>query len=59
MRWLLIALMVSVCVLLVISAGVAWHIRRQHAQSRRKLPGGDPAQSEHHEENEVETEEAP
>jgi uncharacterized iron-regulated membrane protein len=57
MRWLLIVLLVSVCALIIVSAGVAWHIWRQHARLRRT------AQNTHHAgtlvRDEIETEEAP
>jgi len=53
MRWLMIGLIVSVCALLVASAGVALHIWRQH-----KNPAA-PAETSVHEESEIESEEAP
>jgi hypothetical protein len=53
MRWLMIVLAVSVGALLVVSAGLALHIWRQH---RKPAP---PAGTSAHEETEIETEEAP
>lgn len=53
MRWLLILLIVSVCALLIASAGVALHIWRQH-----KNPDA-PAETSVHEETDIESEEAP
>jgi uncharacterized membrane protein len=53
MRWLLILLIVSVCALLIASAGVALHIWRQH-----RGPNA-PAETAAHEESEIESEEAP
>jgi hypothetical protein len=53
MRWLLIVLVVSVCALLVASAGLALHIWRQH-----KNPSA-PAGTAAHEESDIESEEAP
>ncbi len=50
MRWLMIALFVSVAALLAISAGVARHVRREHAQLQEP-------QTE--EETEISTEEGP
>jgi hypothetical protein len=57
MRWLLIALLVSVCALIIASAGVAWHIWRQRAKSRRSEPDAGHADTSAH--DEIETEEAP
>jgi flagellar basal body-associated protein FliL len=59
MRWLLIVLLVSICALILASAGVAWHIWRQHAKSRRNASGGDPSDAVIHEESDIETEEVP
>jgi hypothetical protein len=53
MRWLLIVLVVSVCALIFVSAGVAWHIWRQHRKP------AVPLAPTVHEENEIESEEAP
>jgi uncharacterized iron-regulated membrane protein len=53
MRWLLIVLVVSVCALIFVSAGVAWHIWRQHRKP------AVPLVPTVHEENEIESEEAP
>jgi hypothetical protein len=53
MRWLMIALAVSVCALLVVSAGLALHVWRQH----RRLAA--PAEASIHEEPDIESEEAP
>jgi hypothetical protein len=43
MRWLIIALLVSVAGLLAAAAGVARHIRRQRASLKRPPSKGDPA----------------
>jgi uncharacterized iron-regulated membrane protein len=59
MRWLLIVLLVSLCALILASAGLAWHIWRQHAKSRRTPPGVDRSGAAGHEDSDVETEEAP
>jgi hypothetical protein len=60
MRWLLIVLLVSICALIVASAGVAWHIWRQHAKSRRNATGrGDHFDRVVFEESDIEREEAP
>jgi hypothetical protein len=53
MRWLLIVLMVSVVALLVVSAGLALHIWRQHKKPQA------PAGTSVHDESDVESEEAP
>jgi uncharacterized iron-regulated membrane protein len=53
MRWLLIVLVVSVCALLVASAGVALHIWRQH----RNPPAATEASARA--DNDIESEEAP
>jgi len=52
MRWLLLVLVVSVCALIFVSGGVAWHIWRQH----RKLVT---PQTSAREESDIESEEAP
>jgi len=57
MRWLMIALLVSVCALIVASAGVAWHVWRQHRKPPQTPAGGDPSDMLMHEE--IEREEAP
>jgi len=55
MRWLLIVLIVSVCALVAASAGMAWHIWRQH---RKASPaGGALFESPVHEESDMESEE--
>jgi hypothetical protein len=54
MRWLLIALMVSVCALLLVTGGLALHIRRQH-----RKPPADASGATQREESEMESEEAP
>jgi multisubunit Na+/H+ antiporter MnhE subunit len=55
MRWLLIVLLVSVCALVAASAGVAWHIWRQH---RKPSPaGGALFKTSVHEESDMESEE--
>jgi hypothetical protein len=41
MRWLIIALLVSVAGLLMAAAGMARHILRQHTKPKSKLPEGD------------------
>jgi hypothetical protein len=43
MRWLIIALLVSVAGLLMAAAGMARHILRQPKKLKRKLPEGDVA----------------
>ena len=53
MRWLMIVLVVSVCALLLVSAGLGLHIWRQH---RNPAP---PAGSSGYEERDIESEEAP
>jgi hypothetical protein len=40
MRWLIIALLVSVAGLLVAAAGTARHILRQRSKMKRKVPQG-------------------
>jgi hypothetical protein len=57
MRWLLIFLLVSVCALIIASAGVAWHIWRQRPKSRLAASGDNHADTVAH--DEIETEEAP
>jgi uncharacterized iron-regulated membrane protein len=57
MRWLLIVLLVSVCALTIASAGVAWHIWRQHAKSSRTERNAGHADASPH--DEIEPEEAP
>lgn len=52
MRWLMIAFLVSLVVLLAISAGVAHHVWREH--SRRRTGPIPPQKAE-----DTETEEAP
>jgi uncharacterized membrane protein len=51
MRWLMIALFVSVAALLAASGGLAYHIWREHRQKDRAATKKDDA--------DVETEEAP
>jgi ABC-type nickel/cobalt efflux system permease component RcnA len=58
MRWLLIAMIVSVGALVLVSGGMAWHIWRQHAKLRSTGAGRD-SESHAHEESDIETEEAP
>ena len=41
MRWLIIALLVSVAGLLAAAAGMAFHILRQHSKQKRRLAEGD------------------
>jgi hypothetical protein len=41
MRWLIIALLVSLGLLLLAAAGTARHILLQRSKSRRKPPTGD------------------
>jgi len=43
MRWLIIALLVSVAGLLVAAAGVARHILRQRSKLKKPMPEGDHA----------------
>ena len=43
MRWLIIALLVSVAGLLLAAAGMARHILRQRASLKRRPPEGDAA----------------
>lgn len=50
MRWLMIALFVSVAALLIASAGVARHVWRRHKQAEQ-------AQAPHSTEEEIHTEE--
>ncbi len=38
MRWLIIVLLVSVGALLIVSAGAAHHIWREHTERKRKRP---------------------
>jgi hypothetical protein len=58
MRWLLTVLLVSVGTLIIASAGVAWHIWRQHGKLRGTAPDGDKRNTLILEESEIETEEA-
>jgi uncharacterized iron-regulated membrane protein len=53
MRWLMIVLAVSVCALLVASAGLGLHVWRQHRRPAAQ------AEAQIHEEPEIESEEAP
>jgi uncharacterized iron-regulated membrane protein len=55
MRWLLIVLIVSVCALVVVSAGVAWHIWRQHRKP--STAGGALFETRVREESDIESEE--
>jgi uncharacterized membrane protein len=55
MRWLLIALIVSVCALVAAAAGGAWHIWRQHRKP--STPGGTLSVTSVHEESDIESEE--
>ena len=55
MRWLLIVLIVSVCALVAASAGVAWHIWRQHRKP--SAAGGVFSEKSVHEESDIESEE--
>jgi len=57
MRWLFIALMVSVCALLLVTGGLAWHIRRQHRNA--PVPEREHSGGEVHQESGIESEEAP
>lgn len=41
MRWLIIALLVSVVGLLMAAVGVALHVLRQRAKLKHQLPEGD------------------
>jgi hypothetical protein len=59
MRWLMLALVVSVCLLIVVSAGMALHIWRQHSKTGRAAKGSDHPEVVIPEETEIETEEAP
>jgi len=52
MRWLLIALLVSLVALLIASAGLAHHIWREHTRRRHASTAAEKAE-------EAETEEAP
>jgi multisubunit Na+/H+ antiporter MnhE subunit len=54
MRWLLIVLFVSVSALVAASAGVAWHIWRQH---RKPSPAGALFKTPVREESDIESEE--
>jgi hypothetical protein len=58
MRWLFSVLLVSLCALIIASAGVAWHVWRQHARSRGSALNGDHTDMLIREESEIETEEA-
>lgn len=47
MRWLMLALLVSVVALLIAAGGVALHIRREHSRRRATSPPGkDDAETE-------------
>jgi hypothetical protein len=59
MRWLLIVLIFSVCALLVASAGLAWHIWRQHRRPRGRTLSDVHSVTIVHEEGDIESEEAP
>jgi uncharacterized iron-regulated membrane protein len=59
MRWLIIVLIVSVCALILASAGMVWHIWRQHAKLRDAAARGRPVGPHAHDESDFETEEAP
>ncbi len=59
MRWLMLALVVSVCALIVVSAAMALHIWRQHSKTGVKASGVEQDQETVlPEESEVETEDA-
>ena len=55
MRWLLIALLISLAAMLIAAAGVVLHIRGQRRRSRSGLSGADAAPGSA-EETDVETE---
>jgi hypothetical protein len=57
MRWLMIGLLVSVGALLVVSAGMAWHIWRQHRQPAPVQSDSDLPAPRLPEETDIETEE--
>jgi hypothetical protein len=59
MRWLMIGLFVSLGALILASAGMAWHIWRQHSQLRQTRLGKEHPAILIPEESEVETEETP
>jgi uncharacterized iron-regulated membrane protein len=59
MRWLMLAFVVSVCALIVVSAGMALHIWRQHSKTGRAAKSGGHPEPVVPDENEIETEEAP
>ena len=54
MRWLMIAMYVSLALLVAISAGVARHVWRAHKQAEQ-----EPAAHENEEETDIPTEERP
>jgi uncharacterized membrane protein len=61
MRWLLIALLVSLAALLIAAAGGAWHIWLQRSKltkplAGRQAPGSPPGPAEESEAEEVKTE---
>jgi hypothetical protein len=58
MGWLFTFLLVSVCALMIVCAGVAWHIWRQHAESRTSAPDGDHTDMLIHKESDIEPEKA-
>lgn len=51
MRWLMISLLVSLLLLLIAVAGMAYHIRVQHKQLRRRAPSSVDEAFEKAEEN--------
>jgi hypothetical protein len=56
MRWLIIALLVSLVALLVAAAGMARHIFVHRAELRRKQPSGTTSVVRAHEETDLESE---
>jgi hypothetical protein len=56
MRWLLIALLVSLAAMLIAAAGMTLHIWARRAEIRSKPPVGTGLASGPHEETDVETE---
>jgi len=56
MRWLMIALLVSLAAMLIAAAGGALHIWVQHRQSRSRPPAGTGAAPDPAEETDTETE---
>ena len=56
MRWLIIALLVSVAGLLAAAAGMAFHILRQRSRLKRRLTEGDAAAIGTHESSDLESE---